>query len=69
MRLGELIRDWRTLNTVRDQKGYGIREVARQIGIGHATLSRIERGEDFDSQTMAKILLWLFNQTTEGNPQ
>ena len=64
MRLGEIIQAWRTLNSIRDNTGdYGIRKVARDIGISHATLSRIERGEEFDSRTMAKLMLWLFQPT------
>ena len=65
MKLGELIRDWRTLNALRDGKGYGLREVAKEIGTSHGTLSRIENGENFDSETMAKIMLWLFKPTKE----
>lgn len=61
MKLGELIRDWRALNELRGGKGYGIRAVAKQIGISHGTLSRIERGEDMDGATMVKIIKWLFN--------
>jgi transcriptional regulator with XRE-family HTH domain len=37
----------------------GIREVAREIGIGHATLSRIESGKQPDLQTFTKICKWL----------
>ncbi len=37
----------------------GIREVAREIGIGHATLSRIESGKQPDLATFTKICIWL----------
>ena len=37
----------------------GIREVAREIGIGHATLSRIESGKQPDLETFIKICKWL----------
>lgn len=37
----------------------GIREVAGEIGIGHATLSRIESGKQPDMATFIKICKWL----------
>jgi len=37
----------------------GIREVAEEIGIGHATLSRIESGKQPDMMTFIKICKWL----------
>lgn len=37
----------------------GVREAAKEIGVSHGTLSRIERGEAMDGNTLAKILLWL----------
>lgn len=37
----------------------GIREVATEIGIGHATLSRIESGKQPDLGTFTKICKWL----------
>lgn len=39
--------------------GRGIREVAREIGISHATLSRVERGYLPDLDTFGKICKWL----------
>jgi transcriptional regulator with XRE-family HTH domain len=56
MRLGNVIRRWRTM----EEKG--IREVAKEIGTSHATLSRIERGEQCDSDTLALVLLWLIGK-------
>lgn len=56
MRLGEIIRKWRVVSEK------GIREVAKEIGISHGTLSRIERGENMDGQALAKILCWLTSQ-------
>lgn len=53
MRLGKIIRSWRV------NQDLGIREVAAQIGISAATLSRIERGEKMDGRTLAAILHWL----------
>lgn len=37
----------------------GIREVAREIGISHATLSRVERGHLPDLENYQKICKWL----------
>ncbi|RJQ37893.1 XRE family transcriptional regulator [Candidatus Microgenomates bacterium] len=37
----------------------GIREVAKEIGISHATLSRIESGKQPDLETFTKICKWL----------
>jgi transcriptional regulator with XRE-family HTH domain len=37
----------------------GIREVAREIGISHATLSRIERGYLPDLENYQKICKWM----------
>lgn len=67
MRIGELIAAWRQLGLLQagqktGERTYGVRAIARQIGISHGTLSRIERGEDFDSQTLAKIMVWMFNE-------
>jgi len=37
----------------------GIREVAAEIGISYATLSRVENGKLPDLQTFSKICAWL----------
>lgn len=39
--------------------GRGIREVAKEIGISHGTLSRVERGFLPDIATYQKICRWL----------
>lgn len=54
MRIGNLINSWRRIQDI------GIRDAAKMIGMSASTLSRIENGENFDAQTMAKILTWLF---------
>lgn len=53
MKLGKLVADWRTMNR------YGTREVAKEIGISHATLSRIESGKPCDSGSMLKLITWM----------
>ena len=54
MRIGKLILAYRVLEK------RGIREVAKEIGLSHGTLSRIERGETFDHVTFIKLFNWLF---------
>ena len=41
------------------RKGSGVREVAKEIGISPATLSRVERGFMPDLDTFSKICRWL----------
>jgi transcriptional regulator with XRE-family HTH domain len=61
MMVGTMIRCWRRIEDV------GIREAAKQIGVSHGTLSRIERGDQMDAYTMMKLMRWLFEQpTTNG---
>jgi|ERR1051326_3777064 DNA-binding Xre family transcriptional regulator len=43
-----------------DRRGHrGVREVAKEIGISPATLSRIERGYVPDLETFGKVCRWL----------
>lgn len=56
MRLGSLIAAWRAANR------YGTRELAKQIGISAATLSRIENGRNCDATSVGKLLIWLMAQ-------
>ncbi len=56
MKLGEVLKKWRTMSDI------GIRQVAKDIGISAATLSRIERGESMDGRTLALIQAWLFRE-------
>jgi transcriptional regulator with XRE-family HTH domain len=53
MRLAEVLRSWRKM------KDLSIRDVAHSVGVSAATLSRIERGENMDGVTLAKIFKWL----------
>ncbi len=49
--------------------GRGIREVAREIGISHATLSRVERGHLPDLENYQKICRWIgIDATSVGGP-
>lgn len=54
MKLGVVIRRYRVTNELT------LREVGKEIGIGAATLMRLEQGRDPDGQTLAKVLQWLF---------
>jgi DNA-binding XRE family transcriptional regulator len=56
MNLSPVLRKWRAMTE------RGVRSVAQEIGISPATLSRIERGEDCDGKTLAKILTWLLSR-------
>jgi DNA-binding XRE family transcriptional regulator len=52
--LGRVIADYRWANRV------GVRELAKEVGVSHATMSRIENGENCDAATLVKVLVWLF---------
>lgn len=52
-RFGEMLRLYRTV------KNKTLRDVAPEMGISHATLQRIEKGEAFDVATLLKLFSWL----------
>ena len=52
-RLGGMLRLDRMVNQ------RSIRDVAKEIGIGHATLLRIEIGQGMDAATLLKVWTWL----------
>jgi DNA-binding XRE family transcriptional regulator len=57
MRLGMLLkryRQWEEIN---------VRDMAAQLGISAATLSRIEGGKPMDGISLAKILKWEMEKT------
>jgi len=47
------------LRLVEKRGAKGVREIAREIGISPATLSRVERGHLPDLETFKKICKWL----------
>ena len=53
MKLGVLLRKYRAMQELT------VRDLAAQIGIPHATLSRVENGENLDAQNLMKIFNWL----------
>ena len=57
-RLGPLLRLHRNVRDI------GLREFAREVGISHATLSRIERGYLMDIATWLKIQTWLLSEVS-----
>ena len=58
MKIGEVMRKWRVVNE------RNLRDVAREIGIGAATLLRIEQGKMVDGKTILKVISWLFDSKT-----
>jgi transcriptional regulator with XRE-family HTH domain len=53
MRLAELLKVHRAM------EGFGLRDFAKDLEISPATLSRIERNENMDGKTLAKLISWL----------
>jgi transcriptional regulator with XRE-family HTH domain len=53
MRLGQVIRAYRM------HRELSLRDVAKEIGLGAATLMRFELGQEIDAKTFLKILTWL----------
>lgn len=60
--LGEMLRLYRTVRNL------SLRELAPSIGIGHATLMRIETGEAFDADTLLKLWTWMLRAATRETP-
>ena len=56
VKLGEVLNYWRRID------GRSLRDVAAEIGIGVATLSRIERGQSMDGETIVRLFVWLFKR-------
>jgi transcriptional regulator with XRE-family HTH domain len=51
---------------VREKRGHGkLRETAKEIGIGPATLMRVEGGRIPDVETFGKICIWLGRNPAE----
>lgn len=56
IRLGEIMLLWR------QSKGLNVREAGAIIGMSFTTLNRLERGENPDGRTLAKILRFLLEE-------
>lgn len=59
MKLGDV------LAAYRHESHTGVRDMAKEIGCSPATLSRLERGYNCDSDTMAKVFLWLLRSPAD----
>ena len=55
MKLGEVLDDYAYANQLSG------RELAAEIGIPHATVHRLCKGENVDSVTLAHVLTWLLS--------
>ena len=53
MNLGHVLKKFRAMQELT------VRQLAAQIGIPFNTLSRVENGENVDSQNLMKIFNWL----------
>jgi DNA-binding XRE family transcriptional regulator len=53
MRLGTVMRKWRM------SSDRTLRDVAKQIGIHHTTLARLEKGQSCPVEALIKIGMWL----------
>lgn len=58
MRLGRILRTSRVLD------GVSLRERAKEIGIDHQALYRLERGNPVNLQNFTTLLTWLTTDTT-----
>jgi DNA-binding XRE family transcriptional regulator len=58
MRLGKVLQDYRYANRM------GVRELAKDIGLSPATLSRIENHKPCDGATILKLMGYLFTDGT-----
>ena len=54
--IGKVIRKYRVTQEI-DQK-----DLANEIGIKPAVLSRLESGKDASQETVLKIIIWLFSE-------
>jgi hypothetical protein len=48
-----------TLKYRREHDNISLREASKLCGVSHATLSRVERGEDPDMKSFARLCRWL----------
>lgn len=60
VKLGKVIRTYRLMQELT------LRELGKEIGIGAATLMRLEQGRDPDGATLAKVWTWATQPTANG---
>ena len=49
----------------RRRRQISLREAARELGVSFSTISRVERGEDFNIRILSDLLRWLGPVTEE----
>lgn len=49
----------------RRRRQISLREAARELGVSFSTISRVERGEDFNTRILPDLLRWLGPVTEE----
>jgi len=49
----------------RRRRQISLREAARELGVSFSTISRVERGEDFNTRILSDLLRWLGPVTEE----
>ena len=49
----------------RRRRQISLREAARELGVSFSTISRVERGEDFNTRILSDLLRWLGHVTEE----
>lgn len=54
MKIGKMLKIYADMNDL------GTREIAKEIGVSHTTISRIMKGQTTDISTAVKLLAWLF---------
>lgn len=57
----------KTLSDYRLLERISLRAMAAKLGISASTLSRIERGEAMDGNTLAAVLRWLLNSEADAD--
>ncbi len=58
MKISDLLKCWRTM------REKTVRQISKEIGISHATYSRIENGGEIDKETLMKLFNWVFSSKT-----
>jgi transcriptional regulator with XRE-family HTH domain len=53
MKIGDLIRTWRVLEKMT------LRGMADEIGLAVETYRRVERGDELQGRTLAKVIRWM----------
>lgn len=60
MKLGEILKIYRMIQSIK------LKDFAKEIGITHSTLSRLENGRTINGESLSKVLIWLLKES-EGS--